>query len=238
MDVEDLQTRLEQLEYRLGVLEDVHAIRRLHHLYGYFIDKCMYDEAVDCYDEECDIHFFGGVFRGLAGARRMYCDGFRNRFTDGKNGPVFGFILDHPQMQDVVDVAPDRQTAHARFRCMMQSGTHYERNPKPNVVARQWWEGALYENAYIKRDGVWKIKTLDYRPVWICTFENGWAFTPPDFVPLLKTTYPDDPLGPDDLVDDPPLRWPEHEVIPFHCVHPVTGKPIATPPPGLAPSKD
>ena len=112
-------------------------MRRLHHLYGYFIDKCMYDEAVACFDEECEVHFFGGLFRGLAGARRMYCDGFRNRFTDGKNGPVFGFILDHPQMQDVVDVAPDRQTAQARFRCMMQSGTHYERNPKPNVVARQ-----------------------------------------------------------------------------------------------------
>ena len=115
------------------MLEDVHAVRRLHHLYGYFIDKCMYDEAVDCYDEECEIHFFGGIFRGFAGARRMYCDGFRNRFTDGKNGPVFGFILDHPQMQDVVDVSPDRQTALARFRCMMQAGTHYERNPNPTL---------------------------------------------------------------------------------------------------------
>jgi hypothetical protein len=102
-------------------------------------------------------------------------------------------------------------------------------------VARQWWEGALYENAYVKRDGVWKISVLDYRPVWICTFENGWSFTPPDFVKLLKTTYAEDPLGPDELVDDPPLRWPEHEVIPFHCVHPVTGRPIQTPPPGLAP---
>ena len=54
-------------------------------------------------------------------------------------------------------------------------------------------------------------------------------------MPLLKTTYPDDPLGPDELTDDPPLRWPEHEVMPFHCVHPVTGEPIVTPAPGLTP---
>jgi len=234
---EEFQKRLEELEHRLGIMEDVHAIRRLHHLYGYFIDKCMYDEAVDCFDEECEIHFFGGIFRGLAGARRMYCDGFRNRFADGKNGPVFGFILDHPQMQDVVDVSPDRTTAQARFRCMMQAGTHYERNPNPTSIARQWWEGALYENAYGKRNGIWKIKMLNYRPVWICTFENGWAYTPPEFVALQTTTYPENPYGPDELTDYIPLRWPEHEVLPFHCAHPVTGRPIITPPPGLAPER-
>ena len=64
MGDEDLLRRIESLEQRLGILEDVHSIRRLHHLYGYFIDKCMYDEAVDCFDEECEIHFFGGIFRG------------------------------------------------------------------------------------------------------------------------------------------------------------------------------
>ena len=141
-------------------------------------------------------------------------------------------------MQDVVDIAPDRKTAQARFRCMMQAGNHYERNPNPTSVSQQWWEGALYENSYIKRDGIWKIRILNYRPVWICTFENGWAYTPPEFVPLQKTTYPDDPYGPDELTDYTPLRWPEHEVLPFHCSHPVTGEPIITPPPGLAPRKD
>ncbi len=237
MSEDELRARLDKLEHRLGVLEDVHAVRRLQHLYGYFIDKCMYDEAVDCYDDECEIHFFGGIYRGRAGARRLYCDRFRNLFTGGKNGPVFGFLLDHPQMQDVIDVAPDRQTAQGRFRLMMQAGTHYERNPDPTTVSRQWWEGALYENEYVKRDGVWKMKKLNYRPVWICSFENGWAYASHEFVSLLDTTYPEDPWGPDELTDYTPLRWPEHEVLPFHCVHPVTGQPIATPPPGVSPGK-
>jgi len=132
MSADELIQRVEELEHRLGVLEDVHAVRRLQHLYGYFIDKCMYEEAVACYDEECEIHFFGGIFRGLAGARRMYCDGFRNRFTDGKNGPVFGFILDHPQMQDVIreavegvmmsNVAPDRALATLKTKAQALIG--------------------------------------------------------------------------------------------------------------------
>jgi hypothetical protein len=141
-------------------------------------------------------------------------------------------------MQDVIDVSPDRKTAFGRFRCMMMAGTHYERNPKPEAVARQWWEGALYENSYVRVDGVWKIKTLNYRPVWHATYENGWAYTPPQFVPMKTTTYPDDPYGPDELTDIMPLLWPDHEVLPFHCPHPVTGKPIQTPEPGLKSSKD
>lgn len=46
MNDDGLKALIEALEHRLGVLEDVHAIRRLQHLYAYFIDKCPYDEAV------------------------------------------------------------------------------------------------------------------------------------------------------------------------------------------------
>jgi hypothetical protein len=63
--------------------------------------------------------------------RRLYCDRFRQYFTGGHNGPVYGFLLDHPVLQDIVDVAPDRNTALARFRCFMQAGTKPRRTPPP-----------------------------------------------------------------------------------------------------------
>ena len=67
----------------------------------------------------------GGCYKGRdKGVRRLYIDGFRKGFTGGKNGPVHGFLLEHFQIQDVVDVAPDRKTAKARFRCFMQAGSH------------------------------------------------------------------------------------------------------------------
>jgi hypothetical protein len=37
--------------------------------------------------------------------------------------------------------------------------------------------GALYENEYIKENGVWKLKTLKYRPQWHATFEKGIKFS-------------------------------------------------------------
>lgn len=219
---ENLEARLEALEHEVNRLRDVDAIRKLHHAYGYYIDKCMYEETVELFAENSEVRFHGGVFKGKAGARRLYIDRFQKSFTGGKNGPVDGFLLDHLQAQDIVTVSQDGETAHARFRCLMQAGAHLAtRGERPN---QQWWEGGLYENEYVKEDGVWKIKLLDYRPFWHASYDKGWAYTPPHFIPFFERTFPEDPLGPDELIPDAFL-WPEHKVVPFHYDHPVTGKP-------------
>ena len=157
--------------------------------------------------------------------RRLYCGRFRERFTGGHNGPVYGFLLDHPQIQDIVHVDPDRKTGYARARSMMQAGRHRDGGGE----TRQWWEGGIYENTYTREKGVWRIKRLNYRPVWHATFEHGWAFTPPAFVPFFTETFPKDPLGPDELSPIKPVLWPDHDVLPFHYPHPVTGRKIKVP---------
>jgi hypothetical protein len=208
------------LQNAVGVLEDTHAVRCLQHKYGYYIDKCLYDEAVALFADDCEVHFLGGIFRGKASAHRLYCEHFRNHFVGGKNGPVFGFLLDHPVMQDIVDVAPDRKTAKARLRCNMMAGRHESAGS-----VSQWWEGAIYENQYVKADGIWRIKVLNYHPVWHADFETGWAHTRPQYVPFYKDTYPANPLGPDELEDS--SLWPDTDIFPFHYPHPVTGEVLA-----------
>lgn len=218
--IEELEKKVEELSNQVGILEDAHAIRRLQHAYGYYIDKCLYDETVDLFAESGEVHFMGGIFRGRAGVRRLYIERFRKNFTNDKNGPIFGFLLDHPQMQDIIDVAPDRKTAKGRFRCTMQAGLH------ENAIGRvrQWWEGGLYENSYVREDGVWKIQILNYRPVWHADYETGWAHTRPQYVAFFSETYPKDPVGPDALEDPKPVLWPDTDVLPFHYPHPVTGR--------------
>ena len=49
---------------------------------------------------------WAGCYKGKAGVRRLYIGRFQTNFTGGKNGPVHGFLLDHPQLQDIIDVAP------------------------------------------------------------------------------------------------------------------------------------
>ncbi len=215
------QDRLAQLEHRLGMVEDVLAIRNLQHAYGYYLDKCLYDEVVDLFADDGQVIFIGGLYKGRSGIARLYTGRFRSRFTDGSNGPVHGRLLEHPQLQDIVHVSDDRQTGYARFRTLMQAGTHHSIGE-----VRQWWEGGLYENTYVAVNGIWKIKVLFYRPFWHATFEQGWAYTPPDYVPNSAAVFPDDPNGPDELLADPPRLWPDTTTFPFHYRHPVTGRQV------------
>jgi len=217
----DSADRIADLEHRLGVVEDTLAIRNLQHAYGYYLDKCLYDEVVDLFADDGQVMFIGGVYKGRAGVARLYTGRFRKRFTGGHNGPQHGRLLDHPQLQDIIHVSPDRQTGYARFRTLMQAGTHESAGPP-----RQWWEGGLYENTYVAQDGVWKIQVLFYRPFWHADFQTGWAHTPPDYVPNSSVTYPEDPDGPDELLTDPPRLWPDTTTFPFHYRHPVTGKEV------------
>jgi hypothetical protein len=89
--------------------------------------------------------------------------------------------------------------------------------------------GGVYENEYVKENGTWKIKVLDYRPYWIANYERGWAEWPDPPVFVFTKTYPEDPHGPDELMADPPRMWPEPYVVPFHYPHPVTGQKVLVP---------
>lgn len=221
-----LEAQIATLARRVTICEDEQAIRKLQYLYGYLIDKCLYREVVDLFTDDGQVHFFGGIFKGKAGVARLYIERFQTNFTHGNNGPIDGFLLDHPQLQDIVTILPDGLTARVRARSMMQAGRHKDyTGDSPMLQARQWWEGGIYENTYKKVDGIWRIHILNYMPQWHADFETGWAHTRPNYVPFLNTTYPEDPTGPDELKDDVWL-WPTHKWVPYHNPHPVTGKPI------------
>jgi hypothetical protein len=218
-----LEKRVAELESRVGRAEDELAIRRLQHAYGYFMDKCKYEEVVDLFSDRGETYFLGGVFRGKTGVRRLYCGRLGARFAVGNNGPVRGLLLDHLLMQDVITLAPDRLSAMARYRCFMQGGSH-ESVPE---IFPAFWEAGVYENTYLKEEGVWKIGVLNYNVFFYAPYEQGWGKVKPGYaVPPFSKTFPEDPNGPDELMARRASFWPENELVPYHYVHPVTGKPI------------
>lgn len=222
-DTAALAARIERLEHEVGRLQDESAIRKLQYSYGYFIDKSQYNECVDLFSDDAEVWFLGGIYKGKAGVRRLYVERFQTQFTQGHNGPRYGWLLDHPQLQMVIDVAPDRNTAQVRGRSQMQAGLH-ETADGPQ---RAWWEGGIYENDYVRgADGIWRIKALRYFPFWHGSFAEGWAKTPIDFIPMASSFYPEDPLGPDVAIEPRPRLWPATDTVPFHYPHPVTGEPI------------
>jgi hypothetical protein len=226
----ELQKQVEQLTNQLGIVEDTNAIRKLQHAYGYYLDKCIYEEVVDLFADDGEVHFNGGIFIGKEkGVRRLYIENFSQGFTGKKNGPIFGFLLDHLQLQDIVDVAPDRKTAKGRFRTLMQAGASIysksgEETLKKGQSPMQWWEGGIYENEYVREGNIWKIKVLNYNALWHADYAKGWAYTKANYVPPFSKTYPENPNGPDKIMPKR-ILWPDTDTIPFHYAHPVTGEP-------------
>ncbi len=222
-DIAALEARIAKLEHGLGIEQDINQIRRIQYTYGYFIDKSQYQECLDLFSDDGEVWFLGGVYKGKAGLARLYIERFRGTFTQGHNGPVYGWLLDHPQLQMVINVADDRKTATVRGRSMMQAGSH---ETSENLQRPAWWEGGLYDNRYVCEDGVWKISRLGYFPFWHGSFTDGWGKTPIDFIPAPSVCFPEDPLGPDFLIEPAPRLWPATDVVEFPYPHPVTGKPI------------
>jgi hypothetical protein len=218
-EIAALKKQLAELSQRTGILEDIQAIRTLHFKYGYYMDKWLFPEIVDLFAEESEIHFLNGIFKGKAGARRMFNEGF------GIKGPTYGVLTDHLHMQDIVDVAPDRMSAKGRFRIFLMGGIH-ETRKEPTPIPSQFWEGGVYENLYVKEEGVWKIKVLNYNLSWQAEYEKGWAHSAVRILMVSPFTriYPDDPRGPDALKPEPFRFWPDQYLVPFHYRHPVTGK--------------
>ena len=227
-----LKEQVDRLSNQLGILEDTNAIRKLHRAYGYYLDKGIWEEIVNLFPGDGEVFFNGGIFEGKDnGVRRLYIDYFGRGFTGNHYGPVHGFLLDQTQEQDVVDVAPDRKSAKARFHCLMQAGARVVSDFPLMEMARQqgqgivqWWEGGIYENSYVRDGGIWKIKRLDYRATWQADYALGWAYARPGYIRPFSKTYPEDPTGPDKLIAPAAEPRLDTEVVAFHYPHPVTGK--------------
>ncbi|OCL10792.1 hypothetical protein AOQ84DRAFT_387269 [Glonium stellatum] len=228
-EVAELKQLVESLRKEVTRLSDQEEVRKLQYKYGYYLDKCLYKEVTELYSDHPDayVQFLGGRYKRRAGVERLYIGRFSNAFVKGRNGPVHGFLLDHTQMQGIIDINTEGTRAKARFRTLMSAGLHKsiaDTHPRGLV---QWWEGGTYENEYIKEDGVWKIFRLKYFPFWHANFDEGWSHTKPGYVPFASTTYPEDPQGPDELCTQSML-WPDTRVVPFHYPHPITGKEVDT----------
>ena len=215
----DVEQRLAALEHRVGELEDVNAIRRLHWAYGYYIDFNLPEQVADLFAEDGVVVFLSGEYVGKAGVMRLYGDWIQHRFTGGRPGPVDGLLLDHFQMQDIITVADHGESAKGRFRALLAGGSHDSWEEKPEGLPRQFWEAGVYENDYVREDGVWKIKRLDYRVQWQADYEAGWAHQEAHLQPA-TTTFPENPLGPDELLDVKRPMWPKRAHVEFHYAHP------------------
>ena len=96
---------LRLLEAKLGIQEDLEEIRRLQHIYGYYMDNNLNHRVVDLFSDKAVSAEMGGrgVYLGKAGIKTLFIDVHVSGVPDG---PQYGMFTAFNQLQDVIDVAP------------------------------------------------------------------------------------------------------------------------------------
>jgi hypothetical protein len=196
-----LQAQVEDLERRIGKAEDFVALSNLEDAYGYYLDKCQWDQAADLFARDGRIEVGGrGVYIGQDRVRA-----FMHHLPKFQYGQVFN----HMQLQPVITVEPDGKSAKARWRAVIQAGVLHK--------SAQWGEGT-YENEYVKENGVWKFKSVHFFATYYIDYDKGWdkgGAAPP--API-KEFPPDQPPSVDYKT------FPDVFIPPYHYKNPVTGK--------------
>jgi len=205
-------------------MEAVKAIERLQYTYGSYQDRFLFAELLTLFSNDApEAHYMGGVWKGQVGLKRLWLGYFSSTYANGAVGPVAGRVFDMPQWQGVIDVSPDSQTGRGRFRTLGKYAVYHE---------KEEWIAGIYDNDFVKEDGVWRIKIYRFCSPWSAEYFEGWqdidaAKRAPQWV-----LYPKDPNGPDRLetaAEQCTDQYPNPGLVPFRFNNPVTGKPVAWP---------
>ncbi len=212
MNVEALEARIKALEKRLEVVEDIEAIKKLQKAYGYYVEHMMYQEIIDCFSDspEVCLNWLEGQYRGKEGVRKY--------FEFMKSAPP-DFMHQVMQIAGIVDVNPDGKTARGRWYAF--GGIFI---PGEGDVRRSFVSG-IYENGYVKEDGIWKILSIKWVIPYAVRIAEEWAMPEDVNRPYLAGQFRGP--TPDIAIDKDDLRYVSGYIFPFHYTHPVTGRPTS-----------
>ena len=136
-----VEQQLDQLDARITRLEDLNQIERVQRTYGYFVDKSQWTRLSELFAEDATLEIGGkGLFLGQDRVLEYMQTAF------GPDGAKPGVLANHMQFQPIVDISPDGKTGWLRGRAF--------------VMSNGGWGLPLYEDEFVKEDGVWKFKRL------------------------------------------------------------------------------
>lgn len=196
-----LRVRLAELDQQAQLLEHASAVKRLQRAYGFYVDKGLWDDVADLFSNDASIEYANeGVYLGKPRIRE-----YLHRLGGGRIGLADGQLNEHMQLQPVITVAADGQSAKGRWRTVIMTGDYGK--------SANWGEG-VYENEYVNDGGIWKISKLHWYVTFVAPYELGWTKVEPmerlvapftaDFPPDLPPTEDYKPFP---GVYFPPFHW-------------------------------
>lgn len=151
---------IQALDVKAQRLLDQDAVNNLQNAYGYYFDRHMWDDLTDLFYRDGILELDRrGIYQGKQSIRKAL-----NQF--GPLGVPANEVNDHLQLQTIVTVAADGLSAKARGTELQELGVHEQES--------QWGIG-IFENDFVKVDGVWQIKSVHVYTRMLTDYNQGWA---------------------------------------------------------------
>jgi hypothetical protein len=183
--------RVAGIDHQANRLADYDELRNLQQVYGYYFDKALWDQVIDLFTDDAQLEVGAqGRFIGKASIRKYLLG-----LTGGKQGLAEGQLNNHFQLSPVITLSNDGQSARARWRLMLEDG---------QLGVQGNWGAGIYENEYVKQDGVWKIHRLHLSVKFYAPYEAGWTRA----TPQLNARYGKSTAKPDQPNKSPMPGWP------------------------------
>lgn len=162
-DAPDADVGVEELAIRIARLGDEDAVRNLQDAYGFYVDRKIWTDVVDLFvpdNSSIEIHDTSGA--GKEGIRKVL------EQSMGPENLAEGMLNEHLQVDMLVDVNEDRETAETRGVEIGMLG-----DAKKGTAG---WEFNVFRNSFVKgNDGVWKIKEMRITPLIVANYSTGWG---------------------------------------------------------------
>jgi len=203
---------IDALTTRVAKLEGARAIMNLQRSFGYYVDRGLWQDAADLFANNGTVEIgVDGVYVGKDRVRD-----YLKALHGGQDGLVYGQLNEWVTLQPVITVAPDGRSAKARWRDLGMLG-QYKQHAE--------WRDGIYENEYVKEDGVWKISRMHLYINFVAPYEKGWARLKPGEGVVQSEASKNMP--PDRPTTSPVKAFPDRQIPPFHGPNPVTRRPVS-----------
>ena len=180
-DLTQLQQRVDRLEALTERVEALSSVKRLQHAYGHYSELGLWHDFADLFADSGVGYYTQGAL-DREGIRSL----FLKEVGQGRLGLADGRIYPHISMQPVIALSPDGRTASGRWHIMAMLGG-YQRTAS--------WSGGIYDNQYVRENGVWKFKEVRYFPQYSGRYEDqGWTATKGPQPPLLDPARVGQPI--------------------------------------------
>ena len=200
-----------ELTARVEALEGHRAILNLQRAFAFYVDRGLWHDAATLFADQ------GSIEIGADGTYRTPAriEEYLRRLHGGQEGLVYGQLNEWITLQPLITMGADGTTATARWRDLGMLG-QYESHAE--------WRDGIYENAYVREGGVWKIARLRLVVNFTAPYARGWARLGPGEGLARSQASRDFP--PDVAPASVPEPFPAVQHVPHSAPHPVTGRAV------------